>query len=319
MAFSLVVFAGSAQFVAVGLVAAGTAVPLIILTTFIVNLRHMLYSATLVPYVSPLNAGWKVAIAFFLTDEAFAASIDRYQQPDASPYKHWHYLSAAVIMYLNWALFTFLGLTLGRLIPNAAAWGLDFAMVATFIGMVVPYIKQCPSYVERPLKSVWRSPMVATVVVSCFVAALAYPLPHQLGIIAAALAGVAAGVASDRWRSGPPYSVGGQAMSEWLLVSGMAAVTFAIRYSLIGVSERVKLPPVVVSALRFVPPAVLSAIVVPAVLFPEGRLSVGLGNARLVGAVATVLFAFWKNSLLFTIGAGMGFFLGYQVLIASLL
>ena len=237
MAFSLVVFAGSAQFVAVGLIAAGTAVPLIIFTTFVVNLRHMLYSATLVPYVSRLNAGWKIAIAFFLTDEAFAASIDRYQQPDASPYKHWHYLSAAVIMYLNWGLFTFLGLTLGRLIPNAAAWGLDFAMVATFIGMVVPYIKQCPGYVEGSVKRVpfrkvpsqsplinrlsfnrlflirpsfrwlWRSPMVITVIVAGAIAAFAYPLPHQLGIIVAALAGVTAGMVSDRWHSGPPSSL----------------------------------------------------------------------------------------------------------------
>jgi branched-subunit amino acid transport protein len=107
-------------------------------------------------------------------------------------------------------------------------------------------------------------------------------------------------------------------MDEGLLVLGMAAVTFAIRYSLIGLSDRVKLSPVVVCALQFVPPAVLSAIVVPAVLFPGGKLSVGLDNARLVGAVATVLFAFWKRNLLFTIGAGMIFFLGYQVLLAHL-
>ena len=107
-------------------------------------------------------------------------------------------------------------------------------------------------------------------------------------------------------------------MNEWLLVGGMAAVTFAIRYSLIGLSGRVKLPPVVVSALRFVPAAVLTAIAVPAVLFPAGSLSMSLGNARLVGAMATVLFAFWKKNLLFTIGAGMLFFLAYQALLAHL-
>ncbi len=204
MAFSLLVFAGSAQFVAVGLIAAGTAVPLIIFTTFVVNLRHLLYSATLVPHVSRLNALWKVAIAFFLTDEAFAASIDRYQQPDASPCKHWHYLSAAVMMYLNWVLFTWLGLTLGQLIPNAAAWGLDFAMVTTFIGMVIPYIRQCPGYLNRSnaFVSLWQSPMILTVIVAGIVAAFADPLPHQLGIMVAALAGVIAGMVSDRWRSG---------------------------------------------------------------------------------------------------------------------
>jgi branched-subunit amino acid transport protein len=107
-------------------------------------------------------------------------------------------------------------------------------------------------------------------------------------------------------------------MNEGLLIAGMAAVTFAIRYSLIGLSGRVKLPPAVVFALQFVPPAVLTAILVPAVLFSGGKLSVGFGNARLVGAVATVLFAFWKKNLLFTIGAGMIFFLAYQMLLAHL-
>ena len=186
MALSLIVFAGSAQFVAVGLVASGTAIPIIIFTTFIVNLRHLLYSASLVPYVGHLNAGWKSAIAFFLTDESFAASIGYYRQPGDSSYRHWHYLSASLIMYLNWALWTLVGLSVGRLIPNAASWGLDFAMVATFIGMVVPYIN--------------RLPMAIAVLVSGIVAGLAHGLPHQLGIILAALAGVAAGVISDRQR-----------------------------------------------------------------------------------------------------------------------
>jgi len=107
-------------------------------------------------------------------------------------------------------------------------------------------------------------------------------------------------------------------MNEGLLVGGMAAVTFAIRYSLIAISGRVTLSPVVVAALQFVPPAVLSAIVVPAVLFPAGKLSVGLGNTRLVGAIATVLLAFWKRNLLFTIGIGMLFFLAYQMLLTYL-
>jgi 4-azaleucine resistance transporter AzlC len=232
IALSLCVFAGSAQFVAVGLVAAGTAVPLIIFTTFIVNLRHALYSASLVPYVGSLNAGWKVAIAFFLTDESFAASIDRYQQPDVSAYKHWHYISAAVIMYGNWALFTWLGLSLGSWFPNAADWGLDFAMVATFIGMVVPYITQWPSYASEPsrlsrpsgpytsvrflgmrflgmrfLRKALPSPMVATVMVAGIMAAFAYRLPHQLGIMVAAVAGVMAGMLSDRRRGNAEGSV----------------------------------------------------------------------------------------------------------------
>ena len=189
MGFSALVFAGSAQFVAVGLVAAGSSVPLIVLTTFVVNLRHLLYAASLVPHVRHLSPQWKGIISFFLTDEAFAASIGRLADASRSPHKHWHYLGAALSMYVNWQMCTLLGITAGRMIPNAADWGLDFAMVATFIGMVVPYVT--------------RSPMVVAVLVAGTTAVLTYGLPHKLGIMVAAIAGVLAGILAER-RFAPP-------------------------------------------------------------------------------------------------------------------
>ncbi|NEP16424.1 MAG: AzlC family ABC transporter permease [Leptolyngbya sp. SIO4C1] len=184
MGFSAIVFAGAAQFVALGLLAVGTAVPLIILTTFVVNLRHLLYSASLVPYVRQLPTGWKLLIAFLLTDESYAASIGRYRQSEASLYKHWHYLGGSLFMYLNWQLWTLVGLTLGQALPDTSRWGLDFAMVATFIGMVVPYVT--------------RSAMLATVAVSGIVSAATFGWPHRLGLIFAAIAGMIAGYLTDQ-------------------------------------------------------------------------------------------------------------------------
>lgn len=184
MAMSALVFAGSSQFIALGLLSAGTALPLIILTTFIVNLRHLLYAVSLVPYVRHLPQAWKLPIGFWLTDEAFAVAISRYNQPDSSPYKHWYYTGAALFMYANWQFCTWIGLTVGQLIPNAAHWGLDFAMSATFIGMVIPYLK--------------NRPMVASVVVAGLVSLLAHNLPHQLGLMVAAIAGIAAGVSIEQ-------------------------------------------------------------------------------------------------------------------------
>lgn len=180
LAMSSVVFAGSAQFIAVGLIAAGTAWPIIVLTTFVVNLRHLLYSTTLAPFVKHLSQRWKIPLAFWLTDETFAVVINRYNRADDSPHKHWYHLGSALAMYLNWQFCTILGVTVGQMLPNAAGWGLDFAMPVTFIGMTIPYLK--------------NKPMWAAVLVAGVVTMLAAPLPHKLGLILAAFAGIGAGL-----------------------------------------------------------------------------------------------------------------------------
>ncbi len=177
---SAIVFAGSSQFVALKLLEVGSTVQLIILTTFFVNLRHMLYAASLLPRIRSLNSVWKLMIGFWLTDEAYAVAIRRYLQPDASPYKHWYYLGAALCMYINWQFSTWIGLTLGQLVPNAATWGLDFSMVATFIGMIIPHVT--------------TRPMIATVLTAGIVSLLANSLPHQLGLIVAAIVAVIVGM-----------------------------------------------------------------------------------------------------------------------------
>ena len=74
---SLIVFAGSAQFIAAGLVASGASTIIIVLTTLVVNLRHMLYAATLAPHMQKLPQRWLLPLGFWLTDESFVASITR--------------------------------------------------------------------------------------------------------------------------------------------------------------------------------------------------------------------------------------------------
>ena len=187
IAMSAFVFAGSSQFIALGLLATGTALPLIVLTTFVVNLRHLLYAISLVPHVRHLPQRWKLPIGFWLTDESFAVAIARYNQNDSSPHKHWYYLGAALLMYGNWQLCTLVGLSVGQLLPDAATWGLDFAMSVTFIGMVMPYLT--------------TQPMVVTVMVAGIVSVWTHALPHQVGLIVAALAGILAGVGTERIQS----------------------------------------------------------------------------------------------------------------------
>lgn len=189
MGMSLFVFAGSAQFIAMGLVAAGTAWPMIVLTTFVVNFRHLLYTATLLENMKCLPHRWQALLAFGLTDETFAVAVGRWRSDDGSPYKHWYQLGSMVFMYSNWNACTIVGLVAGRMLQDIAAWGLDFAMVAAFIGMVLPYLKDKPNY--------------CAVAVAGVCALLFQGLPHKLGLIAAAMAGIGAGVIADtifrRW------------------------------------------------------------------------------------------------------------------------
>ncbi len=185
---SLFVFAGSAQFIALGLVAAGVSLPLILLTTFVVNLRHFLYAASLSRRMAAI-AEWKKALcAFWLTDESFAVMAakitnespgSRLSDEELTSY----YLGSAVSMYSNWQLCTLAGALFGKILPGVASWGLDFAMPVTFIGMLVPYLKTLP--------------MATAAVTAGSVAVLASAFPSKLGLLTAALAGIVAGTLTE--------------------------------------------------------------------------------------------------------------------------
>ena len=101
--------------------------------------------------------------------------------------------------------------------------------------------------------------------------------------------------------------------SEWLLVGGMALVTFLVRYPVLAMSGRLQLPAPLLQALNYVPPAVLTAIVVPAVLVESGDLWLSWQNPRLVGAIAALAIGFWRQNLLLTIIVGMSAFLLWQL------
>ena len=183
-AMSLFVFAGSAQFIAAGLVAGGAGVILIIVTTFVVNLRHALYSVALSPHMRHLPQRWLAPLGFWLTDESYLVVIDRYNSPDRARYKHWFFFGSAAIMYLNWQLCTFIGIQAGAAIPNPESWGLDFALPVTFTGMLVPQLR--------------NAPMIVCAVTAGAAAVLLYGLPNQLGLMVATLLGVTAGMVALR-------------------------------------------------------------------------------------------------------------------------
>ncbi|MCU0512405.1 MAG: AzlD domain-containing protein [Anaerolineae bacterium] len=104
-------------------------------------------------------------------------------------------------------------------------------------------------------------------------------------------------------------------MNEALLIFGMFLVTFLARYPLLVIVGRVALPQRVFRALRYVPVAVLTAIIVPAMLQPAGRLEVSFTNAYLVAGVVATGIAWRTRGLLPTIGGGMLVFVLWRVLV----
>jgi 4-azaleucine resistance transporter AzlC len=183
-AMSAVVFAGSAQFIGVGLVAAGTPALVIALTTFVVNARHILYSATLAPHLKKVSTAWLVPLGFWLTDESFVVAVKGFEKLKTPEQKKWYLLGSEIAMYLNWQAVTWIGIIAGQAIADPASWGLDFALVVTFIGMLVPMVK--------------GKPELAAVLVAGAAAVLGRGLPNQAGLLLAAVLGIAAGVLAEQ-------------------------------------------------------------------------------------------------------------------------
>ncbi len=174
---SSIVFAGSSQFVTAQLVHDAAPALVIIVTIAVVNLRHMLYSASLAPYLHDLSLRWKALLSYLLTDEAYAPTIIKYEKEGIKPFSHWFLLGAGFSLWFTWQISTALGIFLGTAIPED--WPLDFALPLTFIAMVVPILK--------------NRPMVASALSAGVVALLAFSLPYKLGIILAALTGILVG------------------------------------------------------------------------------------------------------------------------------
>lgn len=134
LAMSVFVFAGSSQLIAVGLIAGGAAPLSIVITTFIVNLRHMLMAAA----VSPHLKGWRkrelAAFAYELTDETFALhSASFTSQPPVKP----AVFAVNLVSQLAWVAGSWLGVSMGQLIKDVRPYGLDYALAAMFIALLV--------------------------------------------------------------------------------------------------------------------------------------------------------------------------------------
>lgn len=186
-AMSVIVFAGSAQFAVVQLVAIGAPAVVLALTGSILNLRHLLYSASLAPELRYDRPRWKAALAYLLTDEMYGVVSARLRSGSLSGPVRWYALGSGLTLWSAWQISTLAGLLAGARIP--AQWSLDFAAPLTFIALLTPLLRDRPS--------------IFAAVVAALASIFTLHAPLRLGLVAAILAGVIAGLLADRGHSAP--------------------------------------------------------------------------------------------------------------------
>jgi predicted branched-subunit amino acid permease len=182
MGMAVILFAGASHLAALQLIKENAAVIVIILTVVIINLRFVMYSASLAPHFKDFPQRWKPLLAHIITDQAYAVSITRFTLEPDMMYKLWYYLGAASPLVIFWLGGNLIGMFLGAQVP--AEWSLDFAVPLTFLALAVPAIKN-------------RASIIAAVT-AAVVVVVATALPFNLSLIVAILSGILMGLIAER-------------------------------------------------------------------------------------------------------------------------
>jgi predicted branched-subunit amino acid permease len=182
LALSLLSFSGIAQLVTCQLLAAHAPVPVVVAGAAVVSLRFLMYSAALAPHLAHLDRRWRALLAFLMTDQSFASAVKRYSEPGQSRHRHWHFMGSALTLYVSWQAAVVAGIVAGAQVPES--WSLDFAVVLTFIALLVPAVRT-------------RADLAAAIVAAAVALATA-GLPYRLALVVASIAGIGAGLAIER-------------------------------------------------------------------------------------------------------------------------
>lgn len=175
---SFIVFAGASQLAATQLLGAAAPVAVVLLTAFFINLRFVMYSASVRHYLIGQPLRWRLALGYFLSDNSYAIAIARFAQHPEEGHREWYFLGCTLPIWTAWQVSTILGVLAGAAVPPA--WKLEFAAPLAFVALSVPLLR------DRA--------MVAAALAAGITVVLAHPLPLRMGLPLAALAGIAAGM-----------------------------------------------------------------------------------------------------------------------------
>jgi 4-azaleucine resistance transporter AzlC len=183
LAMSIFVYAGSSQLIAVGLIATEVSPLSIILTTFIVNLRHMLMASALAPYLNRWRKFELSAFAYEITDESFA--LHAVEFPKGEPHAS-ESLALNMTAQVSWVLGSWLGLVAGGMITDVKLFALDYALPAMFIALLMMQLKD-------------RRQLIVAIFTSIVAVALLLMGLSQWYVIAATILGATFGVLLEQW------------------------------------------------------------------------------------------------------------------------
>ena len=182
MAMSVLVYAGASMLAAAQLIAEGAPALVVVIAAAIVNLRHVMYSASLRPLFAGETLARRMAVAYLLVDNVFAMVIARYDGRPQAEGKFAYVLGNSIPVWVCWQITVGLGLLVGNQLPSA--WKLEFAAPLAFIALTIPLLRD-------------RAMIVAAIVAGLTVIA-AHALPFKLSIAAAAFTGIAAGMLFEK-------------------------------------------------------------------------------------------------------------------------
>jgi len=185
MAMTALVIAGAAQFASVQLLVDGAPVFVAILTGLAVNLRMVMYSASLTPHVGKAQTWQKVLMSYFMVDQSYGVSIEKYERAPEMPLeeKVAYFFGTISTIAPFWYGFSLIGGLLGSAIPPEYA--LDFAIPITFIAIIAPSLRSLPH--------------LAAAVVSVIVALALSWMPYNLWLMVAAVLAMITGAQVEKW------------------------------------------------------------------------------------------------------------------------
>lgn len=182
---SIVVYAGSAQFIISGMILLGSPLSAIVLTTFLVNLRHFLMSLSVASFFRKESLLATIGVGTLLTDESYGVLMTAIQNGKKVSVSWTNGLN--VTAYLTWIISTIIGGLLGSWIPNPEMFGLDFALTAMFIGLIV-------LQTELPLKQKGKQTVITLLSVGFSLYWLMAILSAEMSVLIATLIGCTVGM-----------------------------------------------------------------------------------------------------------------------------